>query len=101
GIRDLIVTGVQTCALPISVLVHSAARVPAALVCEIERVMLGIEAQLAIDRQQLAMLAQRAALVAVRHEFGDRYAHRDAFPAAVRSEERRVGKEGGCRWSAQ
>src|SRR5262249_59893313 len=66
GIRDWSVTGVQTCALPIS--------------------------------PELARMANDAlAELCVRH--GDRF---PAFVAAlpVRSEERRVGKEGRSRWAA-
>src|SRR3712207_8741430 len=84
GIRDIGVTGVQTCALPIFELA-----VPAD----------GGEADAVVE---LADLVQRGAGV-LRDEqhavgVGD---HRDAAAArdALRSEERRVGKECRSRWS--
>src|SRR2546430_13041302 len=90
GIRDLTVTGVQTCALPICPkcldLVSGGARVA--------------------DPDAVRPYRDRG-LVAVRHDvadFGERAApvggKRDKDVAAgVRSEERRVGKECRSRWS--
>src|SRR5262249_60105321 len=78
GIRDWSVTGVQTCALPIS---HRALRLRVLVPLQVEeRVLLGLLAQL-----------RPAARVVPRDE---RHV-RDA-----RSEERRVGKECRSRWSA-
>src|SRR5207249_5108860 len=87
GIRDRNVTGVQTCALPIYLGMRLAAqlshrldhlREPAAVggVVVAEPAAVGVERQLAHARDQ----------VAVGHEL-----------AALRSEERRVGKEWRCR----
>src|SRR2546426_4737583 len=71
GIRDYKVTGVQTCALPISLELH--------WVLEAVRVV------------GHAVLADRGALGAVRAEIDRRVEHR--------SEERRVGEEGRSRWA--
>src|SRR3989441_2461639 len=84
GIRDKLVTGVQTCALPIS---HGHAQRSAA-------------ARLA--RLRPAGLILRAAnladdLVAVADLDGGRHAL--PVPDEIRSEERRVGKECRSRWS--
>src|SRR5206468_7504396 len=72
GIRDLIVTGVQTCALPIFVQDRIGVR----------------EGQPRPDRQLDDRGLERLV------------AHRDGGAAGGRSEERRVGKEGRSRWSA-
>src|SRR5206468_5415014 len=89
GIRDLIVTGVQTCALPIL------GRGRLALVVG-DAVGHGIPAAGAMGRLRGALRSTTL---------------RDPSPAAVlagldgvaaqmdRSEERRVGKEGGARWA--
>src|SRR2546430_16310947 len=74
GIRDLTVTGVQTCALPIC---------PALRPVELEH-------QLGIARAQLV----DAVLVTVESEQTP-----VGRKAEGRSEERRVGKEGRSRWS--
>src|SRR5206468_9420331 len=75
GIRDLIVTGVQTCALPISFRVRELlARVKAHIRSAQELARARDEAQ------------SRAAIVDILHEVTD---------SLKRSEERRVGKE--CR----
>src|SRR5206468_9983839 len=85
GIRDLIVTGVQTCALPISLIVH------------IDGGYVG-KAELALQEDAVAGLevigcagAVDDAVDVTRGEpsFGERFFGR------LRSEERRVGKE--CR----
>src|SRR2546426_7229360 len=74
GIRDYKVTGVQTCALPISPLAHEAGE-PA----------VGEAQLLGPDDQHLPVApAQRAGGRPLQH---------------VRSEERRVGKECRSRWS--
>src|SRR2546430_16782647 len=72
GIRDLTVTGVQTCALPIF---HSA--------------------------RQLAILDAFGSLDPAREQFAELVGQRAAREAekASRSEERRVGKECRSRWS--
>src|SRR3712207_8973437 len=99
GIRDIGVTGVQTCALPICVTLHDALTVlqrsemVTRMAVEIERyiVELGTEGRL-IEMQLEEMLtgvaADRSALV------------KDYIvDTGERSEERRVGKERRSRWS--
>src|SRR2546430_8287643 len=85
GIRDLTVTGVQTCALPIS------------LEADLEDGLL-----LRHESRQLAGLLQRVAqqLLAehVAAGFEGFLAHREV-QVQRRSEERRVGKECRSRWS--
>src|SRR2546421_3733804 len=85
GIRDLIVTGVQTCALPI-----------------------WIDAEaLAEDRVDVAAVALHSPtpvpglgeLACSREQGQARRADRDAGARRFRSEERRVGEEGRSRWS--
>src|SRR5690349_22662446 len=73
GIRDLYVTGVQTCALPI--LGRAVSRGPAPSVITITYAVL-------LDAARVAIQAQRAGTL-----------------SATRSEERRVGKECRSRWS--
>src|SRR5690349_25011407 len=79
GIRDLYVTGVQTCALPIW--------------C---RAGIQIDAAAGRDMRLLreyVVETRRARLMAASHPELD-------ITLAARSEERRVGKEWRCRWSA-
>src|SRR2546430_6871378 len=85
GIRDLTVTGVQTCALPIS------------LKGDVRKVELQVEALRAERaRAEAERAAQvdslRALLVTVQQALA-------AQQAYLRSEERRVGKECRSRWS--
>src|SRR5205085_4723570 len=80
GIRDLTVTGVQTCALPIS-LVSCAGRVAEC----------GAAFGTAAHRLPLECLTRARVL----HRVGE---HRDQL-VLPRSEERRVGKECRSRWS--
>src|SRR5690349_23906859 len=75
GIRDLYVTGVQTCALPILVRNHGALPVAVPWVA------------LSFTGRDGRTLAQRSLAPA------------DFAPAPPRSEERRVGKECRSRWS--
>src|SRR5687768_18561126 len=75
GIRDVAVTGVQTCALPISPRPHGP------LLCIGE-----LEEPLALDRRAVDL--EGPALVPRERDLG-----------GVRSEERRVGKECRSRWS--
>src|SRR3712207_2622141 len=77
GIRDIGVTGVQTCALPICVLRTQEAP---------PRMHLAVEAQAIRARPVSRELADRPRLTAVSTIF-------------FRSEERRVGKECRSRWS--
>src|SRR5688572_30853519 len=89
GIRDLTVTGVQTCALPISLLQTGAE--------ELEAIGAGMYAA-AARRWRAELLppeeqpAQRAAADAWFAQRGVKN------PARFRSEERRVGKECRSRW---
>src|SRR5256886_4099236 len=82
GIRDLTVTGVQTCALPI--LAHNAVRflVPNELV-----------QQQAGQRQDIRNL-ETSGQIFFQHTISS-----DLFLSFSRSEERRVGKECRSRWS--
>src|SRR3712207_7839046 len=77
GIRDIGVTGVQTCALPILVYVE------VVVLCA-RRVRLVERLDHPFDRQA--------------HALGDLVSHLTLEPR-VRSEERRVGKECRSRWS--
>src|SRR2546421_3066876 len=83
GIRDLIVTGVQTCALPISVVLgeHGDGR-------------LRIADELLRRGRSVVGKLHRDALRGVKREHA-RFAQARSF----RSEERRVGKECRSRWS--
>src|SRR5690606_39494931 len=88
GIRDFHVTGVQTCALPIS-------SFGSALVALIPIPVSDLLPMTAI---------QTAMILKIARAFGfsiNRSRARELLPmlAAGRSEERRVGKEGGCRRS--
>src|SRR5207244_6828164 len=81
GIRDDLVTGVQTCALPIcSVSDH----VPYAGSSAYAASKYGLRGMHEVLRTELARTGVRTTLVS---------------PGPVRSEERRVGKEGRCRRS--
>src|SRR5256886_3546332 len=85
GIRDLTVTGVQTCALPISD-GHVLVAVQAALVAR--------ELQ---GHQHVPVRARRPG--PGRDRVPDAEFLQLGPPGPVRSEERRVGKEGRSRWS--
>src|SRR5206468_9003123 len=93
GIRDLIVTGVQTCALPISV--DDAVRqvrvlaTGAAVLAAIGAGLLGTLINARLTRRMRASAGLQKSL----DEARDRSDH---LQAVLRSEERRVGKEG--RW---
>src|SRR2546430_12111688 len=85
GIRDLTVTGVQTCALPISTGLSSSASGFAALT------VAGAKAAgLKLSEKELSILARQGSGSACR-------SIPDGF--VERSEERRVGKECRSRWS--
>src|SRR5256885_11388729 len=71
GIRDYKVTGVQTCALPIS----------------------------AVDMVDEGLISQEEAVARIDPDQLDQLLHPMIDPAASRSEERRVGKECRSRWS--
>src|SRR5207244_5988962 len=83
GIRDDLVTGVQTCALPISL--RQSGRLEDALA--------------AADRAGRAALGRSGRTgeaLDLGHALRDRHVHPDVLERRVRSEERRVGKE--CRY---
>src|SRR5256886_10844306 len=86
GIRDLTVTGVQTCALPIyvrTIIMHA-----------------GDTSNLILDPDLDSYYLMDATLVTL-PQTQDRLGVIQAFAQSVlaRSEERRVGKEGRSRWS--
>src|SRR2546425_6934960 len=85
GIRDKLVTGVQTCALPIWAIPGSRKRLFAVLLPEDVALVIGKSKSLFLDPG----IAQSEVLTGLRVHQG--------FPA--RSEERRVGKECRSRWS--
>src|SRR2546430_4043296 len=84
GIRDLTVTGVQTCALPISK-IHSAVAHRRRLVCFLREPVAGKQVDVG-ERLRYEFLR-----LFVERRFAGRYSRR--------SEERRVGKECRSRWS--
>src|SRR5206468_7954036 len=81
GIRDLIVTGVQTCALPIYRLVEGGAGRDA------------VALRVLADEHRAARLGREADDVAPRVAAGQQ--------TGRRSEERRVGEEGRAGWSPE
>src|SRR2546427_10898272 len=89
GIRDLTVTGVQTCALPIYRLPDQLAHSPGRGVERIQ--LLRLEQG---DAARGGALEDRGLSVQPSQLSGHRLAQRPR-----RSEERRVGKEGRSRWS--
>src|SRR5205823_9102317 len=97
GIRDKLVTGVQTCALPISPTIHTnqVAIYPG------DRILLctdGIHDNL-IDEEIEHILRTGARTTAARLliEHSIRRSHEERNTTVRRSEERRVGKECSCR----
>src|SRR2546430_12147831 len=89
GIRDLTVTGVQTCALPISGVSGPRSRCVFDGECAGTRVLRAGRHRNADENQRgLSRIEPDLCVVAD-----------SAFPAGGRSEERRVGKECRSRWS--
>src|SRR5205823_9179623 len=98
GIRDKLVTGVQTCALPIFgaitfVVAESGRRYDNADLVLAEQLaaraaMAADNARLFSERSYVARKLQESLLPR-------------RLPDVPRSEERRVGKEGRCRWARQ
>src|SRR2546421_8673083 len=85
GIRDLIVTGVQTCALPIY---HQLVRLLETIEMPLMPVLVDMESRgVCIDLTRLGEISRAFA------------AELAALERAIRSEERRVGKECRSRWS--
>src|SRR2546421_6841972 len=84
GIRDLIVTGVQTCALPIYLCPPRAERLAELVLPRRDALPgAGIDQVEGVSREDVTR----------ERDCGDR------FVSTVRSEERRVGKECRSRWS--
>src|SRR5260370_24761231 len=86
GIRDSSVTGVQTCALPISSEIDVA--FASAAEQHIPGLLMQSEPFLTSREIQVAALAMKLSIPVI-----------DAYRGFVRSEERRVGKECRSRWS--
>src|SRR2546430_5191480 len=85
GIRDLTVTGVQTCALPISAAASPSFRATTPGCCEAASSSWTTSAVLTLALGPSSQRMERAAS--------------PCFAAHMRSEERRVGKECRSRWS--
>src|SRR5690349_22892964 len=94
GIRDLYVTGVQTCALPIYVLPsRRSGPVVSAMLADPRVRKLSFTGSTEVGRTLLAEAAEH--VVNCSMELGGNA----PFVVFARSEERRVGKEGRCWWS--
>src|SRR2546429_94000 len=87
GIRDVAVTGVQTCALPILQPDLAGARVD------------GDHRDVAGVGERAGRVERRACLEPVTQLLGEPVRLEVGQPRQLRSEERRVGKEGRSRWS--
>src|SRR5699024_12146942 len=90
GIRDRNVTGVQTCALPISAATSATAAVDEAI-----RLFVLLGWSEPVARQSIEHVCGVLARTGARHTTFENL-RRDKY---ARSEERRVGKEWRCRWS--
>src|SRR5207244_7423694 len=91
GIRDDLVTGVQTCALPIL-------RGP-----DTREIGRGLVAYDAEDAEKIKGRSSPDVMAILGISGRAEMIHRDDLvvgPHGARSEERRVGKERGCRWTA-
>src|SRR5205823_9555208 len=86
GIRDKLVTGVQTCALPISWLRHLATRTTC-------------HRSASVKRSKNVRRRATANFSASESSEPPSRASRSVIAEAKRSEERRVGKECRCRWA--
>src|SRR5205823_9395982 len=92
GIRDKLVTGVQTCALPISLALLETRLTPSERIDLLARSaealakVEGIEESLKVQHNRLKRLQSTLSVA------------QSEVDAALRSEERRVGKEGRCAW---
>src|SRR5690606_41089543 len=87
GIRDFHVTGVQTCALPIST---TEAKAKAVQPLVDKMISLGKRGDLHARRQAAAFLTKKEVVKKLFDEVAPKYATRNG---GYRSEERRVGKE--------
>src|SRR2546425_11356651 len=96
GIRDKLVTGVQTCALPIF---------PAARANGPDRVACALTRAVVFSRAKVVVTGRRPSPAAASRSDSTRSGSRRASPSiwkppqTPRSEERRVGKECRSRWS--
>src|SRR5206468_9286672 len=88
GIRDLIVTGVQTCALPIS-RTHST------------RLAAGLALTFLFGTSAFAEGPHRRPATKLRPGAANSQAYRGKLDKELRSEERRVGKECRSRWAPE
>src|SRR5205823_10782930 len=100
-IRDKLVTGVQTCALPISALyTYSDTPLDSSIQADPDAVLEALLGGRANRRQRAPRALERAQyefeIVANFAAYRDLHRHR----MLTRSEERRVGKECEARWSA-
>src|SRR5207244_9189908 len=93
GIRDDLVTGVQTCALPILHEAHDLAALAPNVVVKIPMTSEGL---VAVRKLHKEGIKTNVTLV-----FSPNQALLAAKAGAGRSEERRVGKECRCRWSRE
>src|SRR5207244_10551744 len=92
GIRDDLVTGVQTCALPISVICRKRTMPFVEYISGLQEILERIKREQAHQIEQAGRLAADAlAADGVIHAFGTGHSHLIA-EEAFRSEERRVGK---------
>src|SRR5690606_40151893 len=97
GIRAFHVTGVQTCALPISVVNFDLPRSPADYVHRIGRTARAGESGVAVSfvvpqsEPHMRLIEKRLGMQLAREVV-------PGFEPRERSEERRVGKEAGGRW---
>src|SRR5206468_4950081 len=101
GIRDLIVTGVQTCALPIYRGLRGERVSVDGITSEEELVDRVVREPITVVR--IGMAAGES-VDALRHQILKRVPHLPWLPIideASRSEERRVGKEGRSGWEAE
>src|SRR5688572_4190868 len=98
GIRDLTVTGVQTCALPIWIL-DPEQRAPGAAQHAHHRAQPGFYQQILLDLVHRIAHGREALGLPVESPRKLRLKRR--YFEQQRSEERRVGKECRCRWSTK
>src|SRR5205823_11587887 len=100
GIRDKLVTGVQTCALPIFALDALRIRMLLGIACDADLEVADLLQPLHEGGGILVTAGMRAVFGA---HAGRRIAaqRHDVADAGVRSEERRVGKEGAWWWARE
>src|SRR5690606_41075789 len=94
GIRGFHVTGVQTCALPISLF-----PVASTVSAQVHAPLLDYETATAAEFPHALTFTLRATAPEKIVEARVRYRVEQLSCVTTRSEERRVGKEWGCRWA--